>query len=346
MRKATEWTARALAERLGGRCAGRDDLVLRGMASAGEGGPDSLSYATDERSAARIRASRAGAALAREGTDVSPATAIVVKDPREAAARAALLFRPPAPHAPGRHPTAVVAPDATVPPSCSVGPFAVVESGARLGERVRVGSHAVIGADSAVGDDTVVHPHAVLYPGVTVGRSCEVHAGAVVGKPGFGYTPGPDGPVHFPQTGDVVLGDRVEVGANAAIDRATFASTRVEDGAKIDNLVQVAHNVRVGRGAILCALTGISGSSTIGERAVLGGQVGIGNRTEVLPGTILSGQAGVADGARAGGEGQVLSGTLARPHGEWLRAQAVVARLAREDRARRSRATRGGEDDA
>jgi UDP-3-O-[3-hydroxymyristoyl] glucosamine N-acyltransferase len=327
-------TAREVAARLGGRCVGDGERSLSGMAAAGDGGPESLTFASDERNAALVRASRAGAALVREGLDVSPAVAVVVPDPRAAAAKAALMFRPPPAAAPGRHPTAVVAADAVVPASCTVGPFAVVGAGARLGERVRVGAHAVVGEDCEIGEGTVIHPHVVLYARVKVGRDGEIHAGAVLGRPGFGYDPTPQGPVLFPQTGDVVLGDRVDVGANATIDRATFGSTRVEDSAKIDNLVQVAHNVRIGKAAIVCAQTGISGSSVIGERVILGGQVGIANRVEIRPGTIVGAQGGVGDGAKLGGEGEVWSGTLARPHADWVRGQAMVQRLVRADRGR------------
>jgi UDP-3-O-[3-hydroxymyristoyl] glucosamine N-acyltransferase len=329
-------TTREVAEQVGGRLVGRDDLVLAGMVPAGEGGPDRLTFATDERTAAKVRQSGAGAALVREGLDVSPAVAIVVPKPKAAARSIATAFRPPAAHRPSRHATAVVAPDATVPASCAIGPYAVIEAGAALGERVRVGAHAVIGAGCRVGDDTVIHPHAVLYERVRVGASCVVHAGAVLGRPGFGYEPTPDGPSLFPQIGDVVIGDRVDVGALTAIDAATFSSTRIEDGAKIDNLCQVAHNVTVGRHAMLCAQTGISGSSVIGERAILGGQVGIANRVEIRPGTIVGAQGGIGDDTKIGGEGEVVAGCLAQPIDEWILGQVLVKRMVKAERERRA----------
>lgn len=312
-------TLEALARAVGGRLEGPPDLVLEGMAALESAGPGDLVFVKDERHLEAFRACRPGAVLCREGDDVGGVPAVRVANPRLAAAHALVLLHPPLPIAPGIHERAFVAEDARVPASCQVGPFAVVEEGARLGEGVVVGPHAVVGAGCRVGDDTRLYPKVVLYPGVVVGARCELHAGVVIGSPGFGYEMSPDGPVGFPQGGSVVLGDDVRIGANSTVDRATFAETRLGDGVKIDNLVQIGHNVTIGDGVIICALAGIGGGATLEERSILGPQGALAPDATLGERTILGARGALQSHGYIHDPGEVYMGTPPIPLADWRR---------------------------
>jgi UDP-3-O-[3-hydroxymyristoyl] glucosamine N-acyltransferase len=286
----------------------------------------------DARHLEALASSDAGAVLCREGDDVGGRPAIRVENPRLAAAEALRLFHPRGSADPGVHPTASVARSAFVPASAEIGPFAVIDVGARIGERAIVGAHVVVGADCRVGDDTHLDPHVVLYPGVTVGARCDLHAGAVVGSPGFGVEMGPDGPVELPQRGSVTLGDDVRVGAHTTIDRATFAATTLGDGTKIDNLVQVGHNVTIGDGVIICALAGIGGGATFEERAVLGPQGALAPDATLGAGTILGARGALQSHGRLHDPGQVYMGTPPIPVADWRRWVVLRRRLKRGKR--------------
>src|SRR6059058_4947254 len=190
--------------------------------------------------------------------------------------------------------------DARVDPTAAVGPLAVVESGAVLGPRVRVHAFAFVGARAEVGEDSVLHPRVVLCAGVKLGRRVVVHPGAVIGADGFGYAF--DGEAHrkIPQVGGVLIEDDVEIGANTAIDRATFGDTIIRRGTKIDNLVQVGHNVEIGEHSLLVAQVGIAGSSRLGKGVVLAGQVGVADHLTIGDGVIAGAQTGIAFSLPAG----------------------------------------------
>jgi UDP-3-O-[3-hydroxymyristoyl] glucosamine N-acyltransferase len=226
------------------------------------------------------------------------------------------LFHPLAPATPGVAPGAVVDAAAAVDPTASIGPLAVIEAGARIGARVRVHALAYVGRGVVVGDDSVLHPHVVLYEGVRLGRGVVVHAGTVLGADGFGYVPGADGHRKIPQVGTVVVEDDVEIGANTTIDRATLGATVIGRGTKIDNLVQVAHNVVVGELCLLAAQTGIAGSSRLGRGVFTGGQAGIADHVTLGDGAMLAAQAGVIQDVEAGAR---MAGTWGRPAMQWNR---------------------------
>jgi UDP-3-O-[3-hydroxymyristoyl] glucosamine N-acyltransferase len=252
-----------------------------------------------------------------------------VANPRLAAARAVGIFRPPTPVVPGVHARAWVAPGAVVPASCEVGPFAVVEAGAVLGERVALGAHSVVGARCRVGDDTRLDPRVVLYPGVTVGKRCALHAGVVIGAPGFGVEATREGPVEFPQHGTVVLGDDVRIGANSTVDRATFRATVIGDGVKIDNLVQVSHNVTIGPGVLLCALAGIGGGARLGRHSAVGPQGAMAPEAVLGDGTVLGARGAIASHQRLEAPGKVFMGDTPMPIEDWKRWQIVRLRVGR-----------------
>ena len=230
---------------------------------------------------------------------------VVVADPKAAfIVLLAHLF--PETHRPGVHPGAHVDPTA------------------RLGEGVAIYPGAFVGADCEIGAGTIIFPNAVIYPRTTIGRRCRIHAGAVVGADGFSYHPTAAGLRKVPQVGRVVIGDEVEIGAGATIDRAFLTETRLGDGVKLDNLVHVGHNSQLGRGVIAAAQTGISGSCTIGDFAVLGGQVGIADHAEIGAGAQLGARA-AAHGRLAGG--QAYLGVPAAPIRLTRRVMAVTRRL-------------------
>jgi UDP-3-O-[3-hydroxymyristoyl] glucosamine N-acyltransferase len=323
------FTLQALADRLDGVLDGPPDLALSDIAPVAAAEATHLTFVKDARHLELLAGSRAGAVLCRTGDDVGARPAIRVANPRLAAAEALRLFHPRPTAIPGVHPTAQVASNAFVPASAEVGPFAVVDLGARLGERTVLGPHVVVGAGCHVGADTHLYPRVVLYPGVTVGDRCDLHAGVVVGSPGFGVEMGPDGPVELPQRGTVVLGDDVRVGANTTIDRATFDATRLGDGVKIDNLVQVGHNVTVGDGVIICALAGIGGGATFGDRSVLGPQGALAPDATLGAGTILGARGALQSHGRLDDPGQVYMGTPPIPVADWRRWVVLRRRLKR-----------------
>lgn len=322
-------TLGALARSLGARLEGPPDLALAGVAPVETAGPSDLTFVKDEQRRARLLDSKAGAVICREGDDVGGRPALRVENPRLAAARAVALFRPCDLPVPGVHPRAWVAPDAVVPASCQVGPFAVVDAGAVLGERVTLAAHVVVGARCRVGDDSRLDPRVVLYPGVTVGARCVLHAGVVIGAAGFGYEATPEGPVEFPQHGTVVLGNDVRIGANSTVDRATFRATVLGDGVKIDNLVQVSHNVTIGPGVLLCALAGIGGGARLGKHSAVGPQGAMAPEAVLGDRTVLGARGAIASHQRLDAPGKVFMGDTPMPIEDWKRWQIVRLRAGR-----------------
>src|SRR5262249_27818175 len=231
-----------------------------------------------------------------------------------------------APIAVGIHPTAIVAPLARLAPGVGVGPYAVIGEDAHIGEGTQIGAHCVIGAGAWIGENCRLHPRVTLYRGVRIGNRVEVHAGSVIGSDGFGYAFGEGRYWKCPQVGIVEIGDDVEIGANATIDRGSLDDTRIAEGVKLDNLVHVGHNVQIGVHSVIAAQTGISGSSTLGHHVVCGGQVGIADHCELQDGAIAGAQAGIPTGKtiRAG---QTVWGTPAREIGKFKEAYVWWARL-------------------
>jgi UDP-3-O-[3-hydroxymyristoyl] glucosamine N-acyltransferase len=197
-----------------------------------------------------------------------------------------------------------------------------------IGKGTAIGPGCVIGKSVRIGDECVLHPHVTVYPNVDIGNNVIIHAGAVIGADGFGFVKDGDRYVKFPQVGRVIIEDDVEIGANTCIDRGSLETTIVRRGTKLDNLIQIAHNVEIGEHTVIAAQTGISGSSTVGPNSILGGQVGIGEHARLDANTIIGGQGGVLNGKHVRG-GEVLWGTPVRPLKEFLEQQAYLARLPR-----------------
>ncbi len=271
-----------LATLLGAELIGDAEVVISGAAGLEDAGPGDITFLARAGLGERLAASRAAAVIVGPGL-VADRPALRVADPYRAFA--GLLQRLATPlerlFPPGVHPTAVVDATATLGDHVCLGPGAVVGAGCRVGDRVRLGPHAVLEPDVTVGDDSVLYAHVVVRERCRLGRRVILHPGCVVGADGFGYLPGQEGLLKIPQIGIVELEDDVELGAGTCVDRATTGTTRIGAGTKLDNLVQVGHNVRIGRHSVFSAQTGISGSCTIGDGVFMGGQVGLADHIRV-----------------------------------------------------------------
>jgi len=314
-----------IALHVGGRLEGdpeRRVTALRNLASAG---PDDLSFLANEKFRSLLAASRAGALLLAEGEPDPGRPSIRVRDPYLAFAKALALFHPLVPpRPPGVHPTAVVDPEAAVGEQVHVGALCVVEARARIGDRSTIRAGSFVGEGSVLGEDVYLYPRVVVRERVTLGDRVIVHSGAVIGADGFGYRRDERRHVKIPQVGGVVVGDDVEIGANTTIDRGTLDSTRIGRGTKIDNLVQIAHNVVLGEDSIVVAQTGIAGSVEIGDRVVLAAQIGVSDHVRIGDDVVIGSQSGVRGNIPAGA---VLLGTPAQDRARTLRAWVATGRL-------------------
>ncbi len=253
-------------------------------------------------------------------------TAIFSSRPKLDFARAAAFLDPP-PHGTGtRHATASVSADAQVDADVDIGPYCVVGAGASIKHGSILHAGVVVGERCSIGAGCILHARVVLYPGATLGDRVVLHAGVVIGGDGFGYVFDGQAQVKFPQVGSVVIEDDVEIGCNTTVDRGSLGITRIGAGAKIDNLVQIAHNVQIGRCVVIAAQTGISGSTVIEDCAVIGGQVGFGDHARVQKGAVIGSKAGILPGKIVRG-GETYWGVPVRPLSEYKRLNALFGRL-------------------
>jgi UDP-3-O-[3-hydroxymyristoyl] glucosamine N-acyltransferase len=313
-----------IATRVGGVVHGDGSIRIRGVATLERAGPEELSFLTNPRYREAAASSRAGAILARAGSGLEGRTWLEAPEPQLALARILDVFHPPPAWIPGVSERASVAPSARLGSDVTVGPFAVIEEGVEIGDRAVVAAGAYVGAACRVGADTVILPRAVLYPGTVVGSRCVIHAGVVLGADGFGFATSGGRHHKVPQVGCVVVEDDVEIGANAAVDRAMLGETVIGEGTKIDDLVMIAHGVRVGRGCLIAAQCGVAGSTRLGDHVTLAGQVGVIGHIEIASGTVVASKAAIYADVEKGG---LIGGIPATDHVRWKRSQALVARL-------------------
>ncbi len=317
-----------IAKLIGVPAPGDPLLPISGLASLAEAGPGDLSLVGSEKYAKRAAASRAGAFIVQKRVKLPPGferPALVVDDADLAMARVQELFAPPVPR-----PPAGVDRGARVAASASLGEGVAVGPNVFVGERVRLGARSVlhpgvyVGDDTTIGEDCQIFPNVVVRERVRIGNRVTIHAGSVVGSDGFGYRW--DGARHakVPQIGTVVIEDDVEIGSCVCIDRAKFSTTKIGRGSKIDNLVQVGHNVQVGPHCIVVGQVGLAGSCTLGAGVVLGGQTAVRDHTAMGDGSMAAACSGVVEDVEPK---QVVSGTPAMPHRQSLREQAALRRL-------------------
>jgi UDP-3-O-[3-hydroxymyristoyl] glucosamine N-acyltransferase len=302
------------------------DAEVSGIAAVDEAGPGQVTFLSNPKYARQARETKASAIIAKQPIPGAGCAFLLTPDPYLAFARAVEQFHPPVRLAAGVSAQASVHPTAVLGSEVHVGPFAVVAEGAVLGDRVTLYPGAYVGKGAVVGEDTVLHPRVTLYEGVRVGKRVLLHAGCVIGSDGFGFAPTPQGFLKIPQVGTVEIGDDVEIGANTTIDRAALGVTRIGPGTKLDNLVQVAHNVEIGRDTVIAAQVGIAGSSRVGNRVMIGGQSGVAGHITVGDGVMLGGRTGVAASISAD-ETRAWSGVPAVPHKTWLKMVTLLPRL-------------------
>jgi UDP-3-O-[3-hydroxymyristoyl] glucosamine N-acyltransferase len=315
-----------IARLLGGELQGEGGREIRNVASLESVGAEELTFAEGERALRLAASSRAGCILVAQGVSVQGQTTIAVPHPKLALIRVAEVLRPPTPPVPGVHPTAVIASDAQLAPDVSVGPYVVIEPGVSVGQGTRLEAGVFLGENVHVGAQCVLYPRVTVYPGARIGNRVILHAGVVVGSDGFGYVLA-EGRYHkFPQLGQVVIEDDVEIGSNSTVDRGSLGVTLIGQGTKIDNLVQIAHNVTIGRHCVIAAEVGISGSVEVGDYVVMGGQVGIGDHARVEDGAVLGGGAAILPG-KIVRQGETVWGSPARPLAEFKRMYAHLSRL-------------------
>lgn len=321
-------TAQTVADLVGGRVLGEAETRLDGVAPLDRAGPSHLSLLASGKYVEAFRRSLAGAAIVPEefaALDGGPTTRIVVTDPARALAHVLVRFHPDAGADTGVDPTAHLGPGCVLGEGVSVGPGAVLGRNVRLGDRVRVGPGAVLEDGVEVGEDTEIGPRVVCGSRTRIGRRCRIKAGAVLGGVGFGYVPGEAGLARVPHVGRCLLEDDVDIGANTCVDRGSIDDTIIGAGTKLDNLVQIGHNVRIGRRCLLMAQVGVAGSTRIGDDVILAGQVGIAGHLTIGDGARLAAQSGLSSDVPAGED---WGGYPARPNREWLRSTAVLYRLA------------------
>lgn len=314
-----------LAERVGCTLHGDPGLEIRAVRGIEEAGPGDLTFLANLRYVDQLPRCRASAIILPADGPPCPLPTLRTPHPYLAFGRAMQLFHPLAPPPTGIHPTAVLGNGVRLGQGVSVGALAVVADGVEVGEETWIGAQVYIGPGSRIGRRCVLHPRVTLREAVLVGDRVIIQSGAVVGSDGFGYARDELGRyVKIPQVGRVVLEDDVELGANVAVDRATMGETRVRRGTKLDNLVQVAHNVVIGEDTVIVAQVGISGSTTIGSRVTLAGQAGIVGHLRIGDDVTIGAQAGVTKDLP---DGAVVLGSPAMPHMEYKRSVAAARRI-------------------
>ncbi|MDT3745488.1 UDP-3-O-(3-hydroxymyristoyl)glucosamine N-acyltransferase [Pseudomonas kurunegalensis] len=315
-----------LAEALGATLKGPEALQITGLATLQEAGPGQLSFLANPQYRKYLDNCQAGAVLLKAADAESFAgNALIVADPYQAYARISHLFDPKPKAVAGIHPSAVVAEDAQVDASASIGPFAVIESGARIGADVSIGAHCFIGARCVVGEGGWLAPRVTLYHDVTIGKRVVIQSGAVIGGEGFGFANEKGIWRKIAQIGGVTIGDDVEIGVNTAVDRGALSDTRIGDGVKLDNQIQIAHNVQIGDHTAMAACVGISGSTRIGKHCMLAGGVGLVGHIDICDNVFVSGMTMVTRSITE--PGSYSSGTAMQPLADWRKSAARIRQL-------------------
>lgn len=307
---------------------GAEAQPIAGVASLEDAGPDQLTYVASEQYVPMLDSTRAAAAIVQRRIKLPAAwepRALRVDDPELAVAKVLRLFAPPTPRPPaGVDPSSRVAPTAVLGSDVAIGPFVLVGERARVGRGTVLHAGAFVGEDVTIGDDCELFPGVVIRERISLGNRVIIHAGSVLGTDGFGYRW--DGRQHqkVPQIGTVVVEDDVEIGSCVCIDRAKFGATRIGRGTKIDNLVQVGHNVQIGPHCIIVGQAGLAGSSRLGSGVVLGGQTAVRDHIQMGDGSMAAACSAIAEDVDPK---SIVSGTPALPHRQSLREQAALRRL-------------------
>ena len=321
---------RDIADRLQCRLEGDGDVEILRVAGIEDAGPGDLTFIANPRYTALLPATRASAVILdasgpEPGRPTPPCAVLLSDHPRLAFAHAVRLLVPSLPAPSGVDRLSAVASDATLGAAVSIGPFVTIGSGASIGDRTIIFPSAVIGPGARIGVDCIIHSHVSIRERVVLGNRVIVQDGAVIGSDGFGFVRQHDGShLKIPQTAGVVIEDDVEIGANTTIDRPAVGETRIRAGAKIDNLVQIAHGVSVGERALFAAQVGIAGSTIVEDDVVLAGQVGVAGHLRIGKGVVATAQTGIPNSIEPG---ELVSGYPAIPNRDWLKSSAVFRQL-------------------
>jgi UDP-3-O-[3-hydroxymyristoyl] glucosamine N-acyltransferase len=318
------FTAAEIATKLQGEVLGDGAIALKGFAPADRAQPGDLTFAENENYFARAEQSAASAIIAPGPFTSARKTVIRVADARVAFARVLPLFFPEPTFAPGIHPSAVVATSARIDPSAHIGPQCVVGENVIIGARSVLQALNFVGTGCQIGDDVNLFPNVTLYAFTEVGNRVRIHAGTVIGSDGFGYVL--DGAAHrkVPQIGNVIIRDDVEIGSNVSVDRGALGPTVIGAGTKIDNLVQIAHNVNVGEHCLIVSQVGIAGSSKLGNYVILGGQVGVAGHLKLGNKVSVAAQSGVMHSIK---DGEKWFGSPAQPDRQTKRQMIAIQHL-------------------
>src|SRR5579859_1436279 len=288
-------TVHALAAQIGGEVQGDANIQLNGIAPIPHARATDVTFAENPKHAAAAEGCAAAAVIVPLGASASRKTLIRVKNPRAAFARALAIFYPPRKYPAQVHPTAQLGRNVQLGEGVFVGEYTVLRDNVIIGNRSVLETHCVIGEGSRLGDDCLLYPNVTIYHGIRIGNRVAIHAGSVIGSDGFGYVQDGAERLKIWQVGNVVIEDDVEIGANVTIDRATMDSTLIKRGTKIDNLVQIAHNVTLGRNCIVISQVGIAGSVQIGDNVTLAGQAGIADHLKIGDNSVVAAQSGVSE---------------------------------------------------
>jgi UDP-3-O-[3-hydroxymyristoyl] glucosamine N-acyltransferase len=318
------FSAAEIAQLIGAEVSGDGAVRLSSIAGVESAVQGQLAFVANRKYQKYLTTTQASAVIVSPDTVCQRTTLLLHPEPYFAFMKAMRLFHPPRAYDPGVHPTAVVPADAVVDRSAHIGAHVVLEDHARIGAGTAVLAGSFIGMHSVTGDNCLIYPNVTIREDTQIGNRVIIHSGTVIGSDGFGYAT--SGGVHHKimQVGKVVIEDDVEIGANVTIDRATIGETRIGRGSKIDNLVQIAHNVKVGEGCILVSQVGVSGSTKLGHHVVAGGQVGFVGHIEVGDGAQVGAQSGVARDVEAG---KTVFGSPARDIADTLRIEVCIAKL-------------------
>lgn len=322
-----EFTAEQIASVIGGKIEGDKDAKVRTFAKIEEGVEGAISFLSNPKYTHYIYDTKSSVVIVNEDVElegtVAP-TLIRVKNAYESIAQLLQIYEASKPKKTGVSPQAYISPTAKLGKDCYVGPFACIGDGTVIGDGCQIYPHAVIGDNVKMGNNCILYPNTTVYQGCKIGNNVTLHAGSVIGADGFGFAPNADGYDKIPQIGIVTIEDNVEIGANTCVDRSTMGSTVIRKGVKLDNLVQVAHNVEIGENTVMSAQVGIAGSTKVGSWCMFGGQVGIAGHITIGDKTFLGAQSGVPGSLKGGEE---LIGTPPMNPRNYFKSQAIFRRL-------------------
>lgn len=322
-----EFTAKQIASFIGGRVEGDENATVNTFAKIEEGARGAISFLSNPKYTHYIYDTQSSIVLVNDDLELEKpvkTTLIRVKNAYDSVAKLLQLYQSSLPRKTGTSPTAFISDKAKIGKNCYIGAFAYIGDGVEIGDNTQIHPHAVIEDGVKIGNECIIYPNVTIYKGCRLGNSVTIHAGTVIGADGFGFAPNADGYDKIPQIGIVTIEDNVEIGANTCVDRSTMGTTIIHKGVKLDNLVQIAHNVEVGENTVMSAQVGVAGSTKIGSWCMFGGQVGISGHISIGDKTFLGAQSGVPGNIKGD---QTLIGTPPTEPKAYFKSIAMTRRL-------------------